>query len=298
MRGYLEAGVWIAGRGPNTMKGDSFPVIKKLDPSHKYILYVASVCPFAHSANIARILKGLEAKIDVVFVNDVFGEEGWQFGSLPDPVHPDFKFLHQVYTHSKKDYTGRVSVPVLYDVDLGTIASNESLEIIELFNDFGDGVDLLAPAKDESTAADFETLKQKALKFNSGVYMSGLSTNQQDYEQAANGVFDTLDLLEERLGSSRFLFGANLTLVDIRVFVTYLRFIFVYRVLFKLDKKPYTEYKNLNRFVREMYQKYNLKVTAPSMEGIKEGYYKNFVDMMNSEGIVPLGPDFDLDAKF
>jgi len=297
-RGYLEGGVWKAGWTSGTLKGDPSFSVKQLDPSHKYILYVSYTCPFAHSANIARVLKGLEKEIEVVALEPTFGEEGWAFGKQKDPLHPEYKSLHQVYTQAKHDFTGRVTVPVLYDKDLQAIVSNESVQCIELFNDFypKSPIDLLAPAKSEATAGEFENLKKTVLGFNTAVYGGGLAPTQQDYEKAVNGVFETLDLLEDKLASSRFIFGAEPTLVDIRAFVTYLRFLFVYRILFRLDKKDYTTYKNLNRFVRDMYQSFHLQATVPDIHDVKVGYYQNFTEM-NPKGIVPLGPDFDLNAK-
>lgn len=299
-RGYLEGGVWKQGKFPTTVKADTSFAVKQLDPSHKYLLYVSFNCPFAHSANIARVLKGLEEKIPLVAVTPAFGDEGWAFfKDQPDPLHPEYKSLHQVYTHAKSDYTGRVSVPVLYDVTADTIASNESVAIIELFNDFNPNskVDLLAPAKNEATAAQYEDLKKTVLKFNMSVYAAGMSTTQQDYDQWANTVFSILDSFEEKLATNRFILGADVTLLDIRVFVTYLRFIYVYRILFRLDKKDYaTAYPHLNRHVRDLYQSFHLRGTVPSLHDVKVGYYVNFTEL-NPHGIIPSGPDFDLDSK-
>jgi len=255
---------------------------------------VSTTCPFAHSANIARIIKGLEAKIDLAYVSGTFGAEGWAF-EHPDPIHHEFKFLHEVYTHSKKDYTGRVSVPVLYDITLDKIATNESIESIELISKYdGEGsvnVDLLSPEK-KSDIEEFERLrKEVSPKFNFAVYAAGIAKTQQDYEVGVNKFFEFLDLIEGKLGSNRFVFGNSPTLVDIRVYVTYLRFIYVYRILFKLDKKPYTHYKNLNRFLADFYKSFNLQHTF-DVEQAKIGYYKNF-----GHSIVPVGPDFEIDQK-
>jgi len=212
-------------------------------------------------------------------------------------LHSGFVHLHQVYTHAKKDFSGRVTVPVLYDVTLDTIACNESMPIIELLNGLGDNnLDLTAPAKNEKTAAEYENLKKDVVsKFNTGVYAAGLAKTQQAYEQNVATVYTFMDLLEEKLGHSRFIFGEKVSLIDIRVFITYLRYIFAYRILFKLDQKNYTSYPNLNRFLLDFYQTQGIQQTV-STQDIKEGYFGNFVGE-NGVVIIPLGPDFDLNQK-
>eukprot|EP00026_Physarum_polycephalum_P012810 Phypoly_transcript_13144.p1 GENE.Phypoly_transcript_13144~~Phypoly_transcript_13144.p1 ORF type:complete len:299 (+),score=54.87 Phypoly_transcript_13144:87-983(+) len=296
-RGYLEDGIWKAGKAPNTLQNSPSFSTDKLHPDHRYIMYISYICPFAHSANVARVLKGLEQKIEIVALESAFGEEGWVFGAQKDPLHPEYKFLHQVYTHAKKDFTGRVTVPVLYDVDTDSIVSNESVGCMELFNNFGaNSLDLFAPAKNSASAAKFDELKARVLKFNFAVYGAGLATTQNDYEQSANFVFETLDIFENLLSENRFVFGDTASVVDIRLFVTYLRFIYVYRLLFRLDKKNYANYTNLNIHVREFYSGLNLQGTAPNLEDIKAGYFKNFEGEI-PQNIVPVGPDFELNAQ-
>jgi len=295
-RGYLDGGVWKEGWFPPALQSSPSFLTDKLDHSHKYHLYAANVCPFAHSANISRILTGLSSDITVSNLEPAFGAEGWTFGKHTDPHHPDFKYLHQVYTRAKKDYTGRVSVPVLYDLTLDTIVCNESLALIELFSGFGKGIDLVAPAKDPKTTEEFTHLKNTVItKVNAGCYAAGLAKTQESYDKAVTELFATFDELDARLASSRYLLGNLPSLPDVRLFVSYLRFVYVYRVLFRLDKKNYIHYKNLNRFLLEFYETDGIQSTINISE-IKEGYYTNFNESGNAT-IIPAGPDFDLNAE-
>jgi putative glutathione S-transferase len=262
----------------------------------RYHLYVSLACPWAHRALIVRALKGLEETINVSVVHWLMLENGWTFadgpGATPDIVN-GARLLHQVYTTADPDYTGRVTVPVLWDRKQGTIVSNESSEIIRMLNSAFDGLGAnpgdFYPAAlrnqiDEINALVYDTL-------NNGVYKSGFATTQSAYEEAATPLFETLDWLEARLATRRFLAGETFTEADIRLFTTLIRFDAVYVGHFKCNLSRIADYPNLSAYTREIYQLPGVADTV-NFEHIKRHYYESHRGI-NPAGIVPLGPVLD-----
>ncbi|SCA58220.1 S-transferase [Candidatus Terasakiella magnetica] len=248
----------------------------------RYRLYVSLACPWAHRTLIFRTLKGLEDAIDVVVVDPLMGEEGW--------ILPDGAPLHTIYTKAQKDYTGRVTVPILWDKQQDTIVSNESADIIRMLNrEFGLG------------AVDYypEDLRQKIDEINefiyptinNGVYKCGFATTQNAYEEAFTELFNALDQLEERLGQNRYLIGEQITEADWRLFTTLVRFDAVYVGHFKCNLKRIVDYPNLWGYLRELYQMDGIAQTV-DMVHIKTHYYASHTTI-NPTGVVPLGPELD-----
>ena len=264
----------------------------------RYHLYVSLACPWAHRTLIFRALKGLERMIDVSIVNPYMGEHGWTFeeapGVIADPIHRA-RYLYEIYCRAKPDYSGRVTVPVLWDRQRGTIVSNESAEIIRMFNSAFDGIGALqgdyAPADllgqiDEINAQVYD-------KVNNGVYKAGFATNQGVYESAVTALFDYLDELEQRLSRQRYLLGERITESDWRLFTTLIRFDSVYNGHFKCNLRRLVDYPHLWGFTRELYQWPRVAGTV-SLRHIKEHYYRSH-HTINPNGIVPAGPVLDLD---
>ncbi|MFJ1257529.1 glutathione S-transferase family protein [Cupriavidus sp. CuC1] len=265
----------------------------------RYHLYVSLACPWAHRTLIMRTLKGLEGMISVSTVHWLMLGEGWTFaegpGVVPDTVN-GARLLHQVYTAADPDYTGRVTVPVLWDKQRGTIVSNESSEIIRMFNTAFDGIGAKAgdyyPAAlraeiDEVNARVYDTL-------NNGVYKAGFATTQGAYEEALTPLFDTLDWLEARLATRRFLLGDQLTEADIRLFTTLVRFDAVYVGHFKCNLRRIADYPNLSGFTRDIYQLPGIAATV-NIDHIKRHYYESHRSI-NPSGVVPAGPVLDFAA--
>jgi putative glutathione S-transferase len=270
----------------------------KAEPG-RYHLYVSLACPWAHRTLIFRKLKGLEEIISVSVVHWHMGAEGWEFregpGASPDPVF-GASHLHRIYTAAKADYTGRVTVPVLWDKQQGTIVSNESAEIIRMLNGAFEawarpGLDFypaeLRAAIDEINATVFD-------KVNNGVYKAGFATSQQAYEEAFDALFDTLDDLEARLAGQRYLLGERLTEADWRLFTTLLRFDPVYVGHFKCNKRRLVDYPNLWAYTRELYQVPGVAETV-NLHHIRHHYYGSH-KTVNPTGIVPKGPEIDFTA--
>ncbi|AJG18153.1 glutathione S-transferase family protein [Cupriavidus basilensis] len=265
----------------------------------RYHLYVSLACPWAHRTLIMRALKGLEGMISVSTVHWLMLGEGWTFaegpGVVPDTVN-GARLLHQVYTGADPDYTGRVTVPVLWDKQRGTIVSNESSEIIRMFNTAFDDVGAKSgdyyPAAlraeiDEVNARVYDTL-------NNGVYKSGFATTQGAYEEAVTPLFDTLDWLEARLATRRFLLGDQITEADIRLFTTLVRFDAVYVGHFKCNLRRIADYPNLSGFTRDIYQLPGIAATV-NIDHIKRHYYESHRSI-NPSGVVPAGPVLDFAA--
>ena len=267
--------------------------------SGRYHLYVSLACPWAHRALIFRRLKGLESHIGLSVVNWLMGKEGWTFapgpGVVPDAVNQAQR-LYEVYLAADPNYSGRVTVPVLWDRERNTIVSNESGDIIRMFNSAFDGIG--------ATPGDFypEDLRQQIDEVNqrvydtvnNGVYKAGFATTQDAYEEAVVPLFDTLDWLEQRLSKNRYLCGERLTEADWRLFTTLLRFDPVYVGHFKCNLRRIQDYPNLSGFLRELYQVPGVKDTV-NFQHIKHHYYES-QDTINPTGIVPMGPLQDLDA--
>jgi putative glutathione S-transferase len=264
----------------------------------RYHLYVSLACPWAHRTLIFRALKGLERMIDVSIVNPYMAEHGWTFeeapGVIADPIHRA-RYLYEIYCRAKPDYSGRVTVPVLWDRQRGTIVSNESAEIIRMFNSAFDGIGALqgdyAPVDllgqiDEINAWVYGGV-------NNGVYKAGFATNQGVYESAVTALFDYLDELEQRLSRQRYLLGERITESDWRLFTTLIRFDSVYNGHFKCNLRRLVDYPHLWGFTRELYQWPRVAGTV-SLRHIKEHYYRSH-HTINPNGIVPAGPVLDLD---
>lgn len=262
----------------------------------RYHLYVSYACPWAHRTLLMRALKGLEDYISVSVVHQHMGENGWSFeegeGVIPDPVI-NADYLHQIYTHVEPEYTGRVTVPVLYDLKTDSIVSNESSEIIQMFNSAFDEIG----ANDldfypEELREEIDELNDYVYdRVNNGVYKTGFATKQEVYEEEVNRLFEALDKLEERLEGQDYLFGDKLTLADVRLWTTLLRFDPVYFGHFKCNIRELKEYPNLWRFTRLIYNMPGVEDTV-NMDHIKQHYYTSH-DTINPNRIVPVGPDLD-----
>lgn len=262
----------------------------------RYHLYVSLACPWAHRTLILRKLKGLERLIDVSVVSWLMLENGWTFdtarGSTGDRLD-HFDFMHQRYTADTPDYTGRVTVPVLWDKKLKRIVSNESAEIIRMFNSAFDdltGNDLdfyPAPLRSEIDALNERIYPA----VNNGVYRAGFATSQQAYEEAFDEVFAELDHLEQVLGANRYLSGEYLTEADVRLFTTMIRFDAVYHGHFKCNLRRIADYPNLSNWLRELYQWQGIAETV-DFQHIKNHYYGSH-KTINPTGIVPKGPEQD-----
>lgn len=260
----------------------------------RYHLFVSLACPWAHRTLVFRALKGLQDAIGVTVVEPLMLSEGWVFGE-PDPVTGSTR-LHEVYTRAKPAYSGRVTVPVLWDKQTGTIVSNESAEIIRMLNrEFAgiatDDTDYypadLAAEIDEVNALVYD-------RVNNGVYKAGFATRQDKYEQAFDALFAALDELDARLGSSRWLVGNRLTEADWRLFTTLVRFDAVYVGHFKCNLRRIADYPNLSGYLRDLYQVPGVAETV-NLDHIKRHYYGSHATI-NPTGIVPKGPALDLDA--
>ncbi|GAA3924935.1 glutathione S-transferase family protein [Litoribacillus peritrichatus] len=266
----------------------------------RYHLYVSLACPWAHRTLIFRALKGLEDYISVTAVNPDMLENGWEFKSFPDnqPNEPlyGFEFHHQVYTKAKPDYTGRVTVPVLWDKKTETIVSNESSEIIRMFNSaFNDLTGNTLDFYPEAQRPEIDRVNERVYHaINNGVYRSGFATSKAAYEEAYVELFDALDWVESVLDSQRYLAGDQLTEADWRLFTTLIRFDAVYYSHFKTNKQRLMDYPNISNYLRELYQVEGVKETV-NMEHIKRHYFFSH-RTINPTGIVPVGPELDFDA--
>lgn len=270
--------------------------------SGRYHLYVSMACPWAHRTLIFRHLKGLQAHISVSVVHPDMLENGWQFdGPALDSRTPvgdrlyNHDFHYQIYQRAKSDYTGRVTVPVLWDKERQTIVNNESAEIIRMFNSAfdeltGNTLDLY-PAHLQSEIDDINERVYHTV--NNGVYKSGFATTQAAYEEAFRALFDSLDWLDDKLGERRYLTGDRITEADWRLFTTLVRFDAVYVGHFKCNLRRVADYDNLSGYLRELYQQPGIADTV-DMVHIKRHYYYSH-DTINPTRIVPEGPRLDLD---
>lgn len=256
----------------------------------RYHLYVSLACPWAHRTLIFRALKGLEDLIDVTVVDAKMPDEhGWTIPKGADPVN-DAKTMWQVYVAADKDYTGRVTVPVLWDKKLNTIVSNESSEIIRMFNSAfneltGNDLDFYP----EAHRAEIDRINERVYHdINNGVYKSGFATTQEAYEEAVTALFNSLDWVEELLSERRYLAGEQLTEADWRLFTTLVRFDPVYVGHFKCNLKRIADYRNISRLMGELRAIPGVEETI-NMEHIKVHYYWSHTSI-NPHRIVPVGP--------
>lgn len=265
----------------------------------RYHLYVSMACPWAHRTLIFRVLKGLEDIISVSVVNPLMLEHGWTFdpgeGVVPDDVS-GARYLYEIYAKADPHYSGRVTVPVLWDKKTGTIVNNESAEIIRMFNSAFDDVGATGPDFYPTDLRDDIDLLNDFVygRVNNGVYKSGFATSQKAYDDAVLALFDALDTLEERLSGQRYLLGNRITEADWRLFTTLVRFDAVYVGHFKTNLKRLVDYPNLWAFTRELYQSTGVAATV-DMDHIKNHYYRSH-QTINPTGIVPAGPTIDFTA--
>ena len=270
----------------------------KAEPG-RYHLYVSLACPWAHRTLIVRRLKGLEDIISVDVVHWLMAENGWEFraddGATGDTLH-GFDFLHQVYTKNRPDYSGRVTVPVLWDRQRECIVSNESAEIIRMlntaFDEWGNASLDLYPS---SLREEIDAINAKVYEnVNNGVYKAGFATSKEAYGEAFDALFKTLDELEDRLSRSRYLAGDTMTEADWRLFTTLIRFDPVYVGHFKCNLRRIADYPNLSNYLRDLYQVPGIAGTV-DLRHIKNHYYGSH-ETINPSRIVPKGPELDWDA--
>ena len=283
---------WVTADGsPGPSGKGGFPA-----ESGRYHLYVSLACPWAHRTLIFRKLKSLEDHISVSVVSPDMLENGWEFdtekGSTGDHLY-DARYLHQIYTRNNSTYTGRVTVPVLWDKQQECIVSNESSEIIRMFNS---AFNNLTGNEDDyypqALRSEIDKVNEDVYdNINNGVYRTGFATRQEAYEKAYQCLFDALDRVEERLGQQRYLAGSDITEADWRLFTTLIRFDAVYHGHFKCNRRKLEEYEHLPRYVRELYQWPGVAGTV-DFSHIKRHYYYSH-HMINPTQIVPAGPDID-----
>lgn len=266
----------------------------------RYHLYVSLACPWAHRTLIMRALKGLEDKISVSVVHWLMLERGWTFADGPGVVADAVnhaEFMHQIYTAADPHYTGRVTVPVLWDKHRRTIVNNELSEIIRMLNSAFDAIG--AKPGDyypQALRADIDPVNAQIYDtLNNGVYKAGFATTQAAYEEAVAPLFETLDWLEQRLANRRFLFGDSLTEADIRLFTTLIRFDAVYVGHFKCNIRRLADYPNLSAYARDIYQWPGVAGTV-NFDHIKRHYYESHRSI-NPSGIVPVGPALDFTSR-
>ncbi len=262
----------------------------------RYHLYVSLACPWAHRALIMRELKGLQNIIDVSVVSPYMLSEGWTFntdeGSTGDRLH-GLDFHHQVYTRAQPDYSGRVTVPVLWDRERNTIVNNESAEIIRMLNG---AFNALTGNDDDYYPQDLHGEidawnKRVYPAINNGVYRAGFATSQEAYEEAYRELFAELDHIEQHLARHRFLAGSRLSEADIRLFTTLIRFDAVYHGHFKCNRQRLEDFPSLAGYVRDIYQLPGVADTV-DFHHIKTHYYASHGNI-NPTGVVPAGPDID-----
>lgn len=266
----------------------------------RYHLYVSYACPWAHRALVMRAWKGLEDAIGVSVVSPLMLEDGWELttdfgGATGDDLY-GFSRLYELYLKADPGYSGRVTVPTLWDKQQETIVNNESSEIIRMLNSAFDGVgaragdyypDALREQIDAINAVVYP-------RVNNGVYRAGFATSQAAYDEAVTALFEALEDLEQRLGRSRYLVGNTLTEADLRLWTTLLRFDPVYATHFKCDRKRITDYPNLQGLLREIYQMPGVAETV-HMDHIRTHYFRSH-PTINPYGIISIGPEQDLAA--
>jgi putative glutathione S-transferase len=313
MTGYLDNGHWTPGwydtratAGEFVRRESNFRDFITADGSGgypaergRYHLYVSLACPWAHRTLIFRKLMGLEEIISVSIVEPVMSDQGWAFGDGPGATADDVnavEYLHQVYTAADARYTGRVTVPVLWDKRSGTIVSNESADIIRMLNSaFAALTDVKADYYPPALRGAIDEINELVYaRINNGVYRCGFAGTQSAYERAFDSLFAALDRVEAMLGQSRFLAGAVLTEADWRLFTTLVRFDAVYYVHFKCNLRRIAQYPNLSRLLAELYAIPGIAQTV-NMDHIKRHYYLSHRHL-NPSGIVPKGPALEFMA--
>jgi putative glutathione S-transferase len=255
----------------------------------RYHLFVALICPWASRTLIARALKGL-AFISVSVLEPALTDQGWRFGDGVDAERDGAAYLHEIYTRTAPHYTGRATVPVLWDKHRRTIVNNESADILRMFNSgFGPLAESAIDLYPGHLRVKIDQTNERIYhRLNNGVYRAGFATAQQPYEEAFADVFGMLDELEARLAAGPFLFGDALTEADVRLFVTLIRFDAAYHGLFRCNLRRLADYRNLSAYLAAMLAVPGIRETV-SIDHIKRGYYS--IRALNPNGIVPMGPD-------
>jgi len=299
-RDWLDSSVAAAGEAPQSSAFAPEP--------GRYHLYICRACPWAHRAAITRQLRGLQEDISISLVQPERYDEGWEFSDEhPDPLH-DSDYLREVYTHADSGYTGRVTVPVLWDKQEATIVNNESSEIMRMLDTAFDGNDVSLYPTDLREEID-DVVDAIYDPINNGVYRAGFAGTQEAYEAAVEELFDALDHWDDVLADQRYLVGSEgrspsgsaatphdtrLTLADLRMFATLVRFDRVYHTHFKCNKRLVSQYDNLWPYVRDIYQTPGVAQTV-NMAHITEHYYTTHTDI-NPTAFVAAGPDLDFEA--
>ncbi|MFN3237361.1 MAG: glutathione S-transferase family protein [Pseudomonadales bacterium] len=255
----------------------------------RYHLYVSLACPWAHRTLIFRALKGLTDYIDVTVVEPLMLENGWE---VKDPLY-GFDYMYELYLKADDTYEGRVTVPVLWDKKTETIVSNESAEIIRMFNDaFNEQTGDFTDYYPEALREEIDRINHRVYEtINNGVYRSGFATTQEAYEQAYKSLFESLDWVEALLSERRYLAGDYITEADWRLFTTLIRFDAVYHGHFKTNRQHIADYPAMTGYLRELYQVPGVAETV-NFEHIKNHYYGSH-KTINPTGVVPLGPEQD-----
>ena len=292
---------WLTADGSNGPDGQkSFKA-----EAGRYHLYVSLACPWAHRTLIVRELKGIgDDLLPVSVVHWFMRENGWEFlpgadethAATTDPVH-GWRYMHQAYTTAMPDYTGRVTIPILWDKREETIVSNESSEIIRMLNSAFDdlGAKRDVDISPQALRREIDLVNEPIYhEVNNGVYKAGFATKQDAYEEAFDALFARLDALEDRLAKQRWLVGDQMTEADIRLFTTLVRFDAVYFGHFKCNLRRIADYPNLSNYVRDLFQTPEIRRTV-NFEHIKSHYYHSH-ETVNPTRIIPKGPDLDLDA--
>ncbi len=282
---------WLTADGSNGPGGQPGQIAE----AGRYQLFVSYLCPWASRTLAMRKLKGLEGVISVSYAGSVMGENGWDFGTPQDtgPNTDPIRYQWQLYVAADPHYSGKVSVPALWDRKEGTIVNNESADIVRMLNTAFDDItgnqldyypEPLRPQIDEWNALIYDSV-------NNGVYRSGFARTQSAYESAVREVFSTLDKLEEHLSENRYIAGEYFTEADVRLFVTLIRFDAAYHGAFKCNIRRIADYPALSGYLREIYQWPGIADTV-KIDAIKQGYYG--IPFINPTGIVPAGPEQDL----
>lgn len=268
----------------------------KAEPG-RYHLYVALICPWASRTLMARKLKGLDDVISMSVVNPRLGEFGWSFdpfpGAQPDPLL-GARYVHEIYTTADLLYTGRATVPILWDKERRTIVNNESADILRMLGTgFGDLATRDCDLYPADLSGEIDALSDRIYApLNNGVYRAGFAQSQEAYEEAVTGVFAMLDEIDDRLAGGPYLFGDRLTETDLRLFVTLIRFDAAYHGLFKCNIRRIADYRNLPRYMARVLDLPGVDDTV-NIKHIKHGYYS--IKAVNPSQIVPIGPQiFDL----
>jgi putative glutathione S-transferase len=266
--------------------------------ANRYHLYVSAACPWAHRTVIFRKLKKLEHIIGLSIVEPDMLNEGWTFaeaGRYIDHLH-GYKFMHEIYTHANKEFTGQITVPVLWDEKLETIVNNESSEIIRMLNSaFNQFTDVKTDYYPKPLRQKIDEVNQPIYdNINNGVYRCGFATMQAVYEKAYDRLFNELDRVEESLSNKRYLLGDRITEADWRLFTTLIRFDAVYVGHFKCNLKRIADYPNLSNYLRELYQLPGVAETV-DIDYIKRHYYYSHTSV-NPTQLIPKGPALNFDS--